>query len=257
MLAGKIGYFRQSFTPRSLANLEGWWDASVQSSVTLNGSTVSSWQDLSGNARHANQATAANQPTYSATRNSLRVVSFDGATQFLRGAWPVTLTAQTTFAVVSITAPNGYGRIFTQTTTTNGTATGTANADFSISGHYIPLLRYLDTAQVVSWRQGSFRASVDSAPLGRWDIFSSVYSGTVISNAINNGTPATYSGVALNTSFHTFGIGAAIPPSPGNTTNTGGWFAGQIGEVISYSRALSSGERAQVAAYLRRKWATP
>ena len=41
-----------------------WFDAEDTNSITLNGSNVSQWRDKSGNARHASQATAANQPTY-------------------------------------------------------------------------------------------------------------------------------------------------------------------------------------------------
>lgn len=55
------------FDPRSISGLAAWYDANVASSITLNGSTVSQWNDLSGNGRHQVQATAALQPTYNAT----------------------------------------------------------------------------------------------------------------------------------------------------------------------------------------------
>jgi len=54
------------FNPKSIAGLSGWWDASDASTVTLNGSTVSEWRDKSGNARSMTQATASNQPAYTA-----------------------------------------------------------------------------------------------------------------------------------------------------------------------------------------------
>lgn len=44
-----------------------WVDASDASTVILNGSTVSQWNDKSGNNRHATQATPAKQPLYDAT----------------------------------------------------------------------------------------------------------------------------------------------------------------------------------------------
>lgn len=40
-----------------------WYDANLASSLTLSGSNVTQINDLSGNGRHAKQATAANQPT--------------------------------------------------------------------------------------------------------------------------------------------------------------------------------------------------
>lgn len=55
-----------------------WYDASNQSSVTLNGSTVSQWNDLSGNSYNATQGDANKQPAYSNTLNGLKVVTFDG-----------------------------------------------------------------------------------------------------------------------------------------------------------------------------------
>ena len=62
------------------ASLALWLDAEDTSTITLNGSTVSQWDDKSGNGRHASQATASLQPTYLATGfNSKPVVSFDGS----------------------------------------------------------------------------------------------------------------------------------------------------------------------------------
>lgn len=55
------------FSPKSISGLAAWYDASVASSITLNGSTVSQWSDLSGNSRHQLQATASLQPTYNAS----------------------------------------------------------------------------------------------------------------------------------------------------------------------------------------------
>ena len=56
------------WTPDALsADLALWLDADDASTITLNGSTVSQWDDKSGNTRHASQATASLQPTYLAT----------------------------------------------------------------------------------------------------------------------------------------------------------------------------------------------
>jgi hypothetical protein len=49
------------------ADLALWLDAEDTSTITLNGSTVSQWDDKSGNGRNASQATASFQPTYLAT----------------------------------------------------------------------------------------------------------------------------------------------------------------------------------------------
>jgi len=57
-----------------------WLDAADASTITLNSTTVSQWNDKSGNGRHATQATSANQPTYiSSGMNSLGLVDWDGS----------------------------------------------------------------------------------------------------------------------------------------------------------------------------------
>lgn len=58
----------QLWRPSNLGSaLALWLDAEDAASITLNGATVSQWNDKSGNGRHVSQATAASQPTYSAT----------------------------------------------------------------------------------------------------------------------------------------------------------------------------------------------
>jgi len=74
------------FDPRAISNLALWLDASVDSSLTFNGNTVSEWRDLSGNGRHFSQSTAANQPNATTrTQNGRRVLDFDGSTSRLVG----------------------------------------------------------------------------------------------------------------------------------------------------------------------------
>ena len=59
--------FSGAWTPAQLPSLALWLDADDASTITLNGSNVSQWDDKSGNGRNASQATASFQPTYLAT----------------------------------------------------------------------------------------------------------------------------------------------------------------------------------------------
>lgn len=64
-----------------------WLDAADVATVTLNGSTVSQWNDKSGNSRHVSQATASQQPTWNATGlNSKPILTFDGSNDVLLNA---------------------------------------------------------------------------------------------------------------------------------------------------------------------------
>jgi hypothetical protein len=61
-----------------------WLDAADASTITLNGSTVSQWNDKSGNARNALQPTAVAQPTYQvAGLNSKPAIGFNGTNNIL------------------------------------------------------------------------------------------------------------------------------------------------------------------------------
>lgn len=69
------------WTPAALGSaLALWLDADDAATITLNGSTVSQWNDKSGNNRHAVQAVATSQPAYTpAGLNGKAVLTFDGS----------------------------------------------------------------------------------------------------------------------------------------------------------------------------------
>lgn len=56
------------WVPTNIANCKIWLRADL--GITLNGSTVSQWNDQSGNSNNASQGTAAKQPTYTASDSS-------------------------------------------------------------------------------------------------------------------------------------------------------------------------------------------
>lgn len=81
------------FNPKSISGLAAWYDASK--GVTLNGSTVSVWSDLSGSGRDLTQPTAANQPTLSSNEiNALPAITTTSSTRFMdTAAWAFTNSA--------------------------------------------------------------------------------------------------------------------------------------------------------------------
>lgn len=93
------------FSPKSIAGLKIWLDASAASSLTFNGSTVSQVNDLSGNDFHATQTTANNQPTYQATGfNGKPTLYFDETDSILSSAtvadYFLTPTTAPTFTLI-------------------------------------------------------------------------------------------------------------------------------------------------------------
>jgi hypothetical protein len=78
------GRLPRAWTPAQLPALALWLDAADTSTITLNGSNVSQWNDKSGNGRHVLQATASQQPSYNATGlNGKPTVVFDGVGDIL------------------------------------------------------------------------------------------------------------------------------------------------------------------------------
>lgn len=66
-----------------------WLDAADASTITLNSTTVSQWNDKSGNSRNFSQATAGNQPVYSTNAlNGKNVVNFVSSDALTRAAIP-------------------------------------------------------------------------------------------------------------------------------------------------------------------------
>ena len=67
------------FTPKSIAGLKAWYDASDTATISLSGSAVTQWNDKSANAFNLTQGTALRRPQSGVnTLNSLNVITFDG-----------------------------------------------------------------------------------------------------------------------------------------------------------------------------------
>lgn len=103
----------QPFSPKSLPSLAGWWRA--DQGITLNGSTVSQWNDLSGNARHLTQGTAANQPLFVASGIGGQAAVEFVSTDYLDCAaatWGAAVSQPNTVYVVAYTSQDTQRDIF-------------------------------------------------------------------------------------------------------------------------------------------------
>jgi hypothetical protein len=78
-----LGEFNSNPWTPSQITTDLWFDAADASTITLNGSTVSQWNDKSGNSRNISQVTTANQPTYSSVNSE---IVFDGTNDILSNA---------------------------------------------------------------------------------------------------------------------------------------------------------------------------
>jgi hypothetical protein len=222
------------FNPKAIPGLEIWFDASVASSVTLNGGDVSQIDDLSGNNRHLEQPTAANQPAYLANgKNGKNVLDFGAVNgKFMRQTLASAMTkAQplTFFWALKIPASGAY------------TASDVSDAAFSGTGRVV---LYGNVATEIRFEAGVANSTPTTADT--WRVITCVYDGTSSSRRISTSTATTFS-AGTNSYSNRLIIGA--------NHGTGGGFRSLIGELGFFSGALTDSQHTAILTYLANKWA--
>jgi hypothetical protein len=225
-----------------------WLDAEDASTITLNGSTVSQWNDKSGNGRNATQATAASQPTYTASAiNGKPGLTWNGTSMLWlsTGAWSLAPSRQfASFAVVNLTSLSvnidSYRRIWESNSTFSqgylGTNSNTTSPNYlSIAG-----ISTNTTSPIVP---GTLGAGLVSSVFGTTEV------GANANRVYFNGTAGqtlTGNTGALSTTGITLGIDS-------NTKTTARW-CGSMGEIVFVSSDLTVDNRQRLEGYLAWKW---
>lgn len=248
-----------AWTPAALGSaLALWLDAADASTITLNGSTVSQWNDKSGNARHVSQATAANQPQYEGTglngKPSLNSLTgrflASGANELLRNVDGATFVAvtrfQTPLAGGLANAPllfvsNGLAISSARFSLNTNPSPGTAGT-YSVGG------RRLDADAFATVSSSTAITSNPVIWMGNAD-FANAQANTWL-NGVADVLGATFQ-TAGNTS-NTNTLGAGIFNSPAGTVNT--YNNTRISEAIILHGVLSTTDRQLLEGYLAWKW---
>jgi hypothetical protein len=231
-----------NWTPEHLtAGASLWLDAGDSSTITLNGSTVSQWDDKSGNARHVTQATAGNQPDYSSD-----IIAFNGTSDYLannsafmydNGEADVYLIASVNSAADDRIVSEG----FTGSNTPIYCIAETHNTDAS---RMCTLIR--NDANSVRFNHNFLSAA------GAFDNSAKLYmwrdTGTSVAGRVSGGTETsvayTRSGVM---SLNTFAVGALLRATPSVHAKV------DIHELVITGN-LSDDERQRMEGYLAWKW---
>jgi hypothetical protein len=230
------------FDPRTIPGCQLWLDAADSSTITLNGSTVSSWRDKSSNGYTVSQSTASNQPTYTSNLlNGLPGIQLS-STRFLYqiGSNMPNFTSSSS-TTVFIVAKNGssytsFGWNLISSIWFNNVATSRYQFSFG-NGQINSVTLYPNSGSSVSLNSNAI-VGFTISPSG---------------NSINvNGTLTTFAG--------------STAPSANNTT----WF--QIGdsrgasasefyvsdqniyEFIGFDTTLTTTQRQTIEGYLAHKW---
>lgn len=229
-----------------------WLDASDTSTIVASGSPlkVSQWIGKSGNGFNLTQAVSASQPTTGTTTiNGLNAIYFNGNNKlvYLNSNLFNDRTSSTVFVVARGTvSTTGNKGLFLVRTVTGDAARGQVLA---VSGQMQAGGRRLDadTYQSVNASTISDNVAFMAGAIFDWQN-ARLYANL---NGVLTERPGGFqtAGVVQNTADD-LGIGQ-------NPRSTGNSYTGSIGEIIVYSKILSTNERQVVEAYLRNKWGTP
>jgi len=219
-----------TFSPTNITGLNLWLDAADTSTLLLNGSNVTQWNDKSGNGRNFYQAVTSNQPTLSNSAiNSLPSVAFTVSQNIVSSSFVVSPGNNSTlFFVVQETslANAGNSAFFTSTTNYNrlllmNRTSATCNIVWYYNGYgYETNINAVVTPALYVMNANSSFANF-------------YYNGTFNSQAVptNSATVAT-----------------------SDTYRVGGGWIGYISEIIFFSNQLTTAQQQQVEGYLGWKW---
>lgn len=248
------------WTPASLGSaLSLWLDAADASTITLNGATISQWNDKSGNGRHASQGTATLQPTYqSSAINDMPAASFapEGGTNLdnLRASLSITQNAVTVFVIATKTANSGntrhrYSRVITFWNTSDVPSNP---GDFGGVNGWLAIGMFQQDTQagvvppsITTIRNNS---TMTAQPLTYATPF-------IIGNTINAST------IALRVNGNqSSGVTSSTPMNStqviigGSPSGFDGELNGLVSEIIIASAALPSSDQEKIEGYLAWKW---
>ena len=207
----------KAFSPLDISGLVAWYEASR--GVTLNGSDVSQWSDLSGNLNHLIQATPGDQPLW--VDSTYDYIDFDGAGEHLKTAL---------FTGGAISQPNTI-MIIAQYASLSGTPILTDGLDTSNRHNFY----------VTSGSPNKYTMWADSSPI---QFSTSADTNKHIWTTVWNGS---------SSEGYIDGGGNQISGSPGSDNLTGfllgerfsgsNSFTGKVYGALIYSKALSNEEK--------------
>lgn len=249
-------------------NMVLWLDtvseASFRSTEAVDGTAVSVWYETNPNANQstASQSTSANKPTYVANAiNGLPALSFDGTNDSMTISGPYTPSSFpslfNTFSIFVVAQPTAT--VTSDTEATSGTTGQSGQKYLMYPSDGDATYASISGAAGVGISFGSNgvgvyeNATSYTAPL----LFSSTgYTAPVVLLVeYSSNTPTLYKN---GTSVRTGQTSTKSYIYPSNVIGGGsyGYFKGYIGEIIVLDKVLSAEEKADVFAYLKKKWKT-
>ena len=221
-----------------------WLDAADASTITESGGAVSQWDDKSGNGRNAIQSTSAARPALTTPgQNNKNVLTFSPTTiaDFLQcSTSPISGTGSFTLLTVAKTASTSFSYLCGQGGGNNGDpGLGIATKN----GGYYGFIQ--DSVRQVFSTIGS--NSADGNYKIRSDIFNRSSNRELYINGSSVGSESISARSGALTGTTPFYVGVYSNAS-------GGFWNGQIGEIIIIPTATSVDIRQKLEGYLAHKW---
>ena len=224
--------FSTIFNPKSLTGCTLWLDGADRSSMVFSGTTVTTWNDKSGNGLHA---TATGTPTYTSNAlNGLGAPALNSNANFFKTPTFIispTVGTPSIFMIMNQTAYSGSG-----------------NSDFFQSTNSWQRLDFFGQGN-------SFNVAVTMNNAGPTVINATTTSNnpTLLSFVVNTASGGV--GFANGTFTATVGsAGGLLVQTDTYSIGGGPGFVGFIYELIVFNNTVSTSQRQQVEGYLAWKW---
>ena len=231
------------FDPTQIPGCTLWLDAADSSTLTLSGSSVTSWRDKSGGGISMTASTT--RPTLStAAYNGRNAINFGGSACFQNTTFPFTTSSRTTFFVYDeLVEQDNVGVL---TFASSGTDYNQLNSLLYETGNK-PSNQYLQILQAFG-QTGGLALTIQPTTIS-FALYSDTFGSareTVYVNGTQTGTATTSAAFTNSTGLI---IGGRMQGG-----NVSGFLKGNIGEILLFTRPLGTLERQQVEGYLAAKW---
>ena len=222
-------------SPLQVSGCSLWLDAGDSNSIVRTGNTVTQWNNKVTGTTGA--ATINGTLTYGASSGpkSLPTMNTSAGGIYMAPLTPLTNSVHTTFFIMNMASTPGDGKPMISYAQSSGSL-AMRPIDYAFNT-FRNLVRYPTNASATA---PSF--------LTTFFMGTSYLTTSVIGLLINGGQQSAITSITTNPATITgFGVGYSYE-------NTADLFLGNISEVLTYSRALSTSEQQQVEGYLAWKW---
>jgi hypothetical protein len=236
----------RTFQPSDISGLAFWLDGADRTSMIFSGSTISQWNDKSGNGYNATVASAVPGGTSTYTANATYStnplgVYFPTVNTAYTTAYPANPTSETAFIVARSPSPSSL----------NNMVVGGPRGARSMCYGYNPLTSCAYLNNEVVWLANTGAGTYTSNT-------TALVTGLISPNGGGSSSPTiaihggTMSGAIPTTFFNVNTVIGADTSTQGN--NNTYHYIGYIMEIIFYNSQLTSTQIKQVESYLAQKW---